>query len=403
MLNTHSNTVSSHAIVKQLMQFEKKIMNRLKALEIKYENYHYQHVQRRQGSTKQMPKCNSITQLMNSTARKFVNHHQIQELNTTSMHSNSRMNVKRIRAKSYSSSSNHFPRLTESHELHNKTYNIEINQDGIILGCTKVGNRNVYISTDTGYPRSLMSIELLSKLGHRMEKRRRRPAPNMATLLVDNMQLPVVCSISLPITINGIARFHNMLVVRHLSQECIIGADFINKHPIQVKIRPNKIQLNQKHNGFTQIPSQNHSPMCYNTELKPIERSDYLSTNSYDTKQTQPNSYTSANISLPNSIISSREHIHTEVINPNNNSNKSSAAVSTNTSTLLQSNSMSSVNNINTQTNRSELSLTSLNVSINDKHNEPIRSPIALINRIMERMKHMESISNDAFNRLQKI
>jgi hypothetical protein len=384
------------------MQFEKKIMNRLKALEIKYENYHYQHVQRRQGSTKQVPKCNSITQLINSTARKFVNHHQIQELNTTSMHSNSRMSVKKIRAKSYASSSNHFPRLTESHELHNKTYNIEINQDGMILGYTKVGNRNVYISTDTGYPRSLMSIELLSKLGHRMEKRRRRPAPNMATLLVDNIELPVVCSISLPITINGIARFHNMLVVRHLSQECIIGADFINKHHIQVKTRPNKIQLNQKHNGFTQIPNQKYSPMCYNTELKPIERSDYLSTNSYDTKQTQPNSYTSANISLPNSIISSHEHIHTEVINPNNNINKSSATASTNTSTLLQSNSMSSVNNINTQTNRSELYLNQLNVKTQEAHNKITPSHTINYDWLLERLNRFESLGNAIFNNRKK-
>ncbi len=320
-----STSVSPYAILKQLIQFEKKIMQRLKTLEIKNEYYYLQQVERQKGSTKQKRQCSSDTQFKNSATRKFINRNQKQIMSantimTTSIdnmetnlistsYRRSRMNPHETQDNSRFASLNRFRKLSESHQLHHKIYNIGISQDGMVIGCSKIANRNAYITVDTGYPRSLISIEFLSKLSHRMDKRRRRPAPHMATMVVENMQLPIVCSISLPITINGMTRFHNLLVVHHLSRECIIGADFIDKHSVQVKIRSDQVQFNQKNNCFTEIPNQKHIPIHHNNAFNLIEHNNYLSTHSSDTEQALSKACISTNVSRPNILISTHERI----------------------------------------------------------------------------------------------
>jgi hypothetical protein len=63
---------------------------------------------------------------------------------------------------------------------------------------------------------------------------------------------------------------------------------------------------------------------------------------------------------------------------------------------------MSSVNNINTQPNLSELCPNQLNVKTQEAHNEITSSHTMNFDLILERFNYMESLGNAVFNNLQK-
>jgi hypothetical protein len=363
-------------------------MKQLKALEMKYERYQFKNVEKRQGSTKRKSECNLDTQPMHCDMRKFTYDNQKQPIPATKSTITSITNVETNGISALHQRS----LFMESRQLHRNMYNIKLNRQGMVSGCSKIANRKASILVDIGYHRSLISMEVLYKLGHRMKKRWRRPAPPMTTMVVDNVQLPVMCSISLPITINDMTRFHTFLAVQHLPHECIIGADFINKHSLAINTRSDKVYFKQKNICPTTTPSQKQTSLYHNAAPQIIEHSHQLSTHSSAIERTSPISFTSANVSLPTITIFNHNRTQIETTNSKSGSNICSSTASPHETTILQQNPISSVNNNNRQSNISQLCSKPLYAYTTDAHKEPTQSIISCIDRMIERLNNVESI-----------
>jgi hypothetical protein len=151
--------------------------------------------------------------------------------------------------------------------------------------------------------------------------------------MVGDESLPVVCCISLPITINGVTRIHTMLVVCDLRYQCILGADFINKHQLLIDNRLKKVYFNQKNLGSHNIDHQAQMQNHHTSSVSTVECDQQSSTRltlseviafvaclsklqaSEETTLNERHMNTNSTTSSPHSIISSPPTRKIEVIN----------------------------------------------------------------------------------------
>ncbi|CAF1276767.1 unnamed protein product [Adineta ricciae] len=124
---------------------------------------------------------------------------------------------------------------------------ILIGETNVAVGFGKISNTIARVLINSNYPDSMISKRFLSKLGTRMNKRKRRAAPHEGGFMINDEILPVVCRISLPIKLNGTTRFDNMIVINGMQLDCIIGHDFIEKHEVTFDPQLKTILFKQMH------------------------------------------------------------------------------------------------------------------------------------------------------------
>jgi hypothetical protein len=292
--------VALEAIGERIDTIEIKFMERLKALEAKYEFSRYVSNHSKRGSKKWKSDCNSTGKSTKSTTPKLIVKNDSSTESTTGLTTDAEVNVviswdkthTRSKSKTQLNSSNTSTKSIQPRHNY-QMHIITTGDENIALGFGKIANRKIRIFVHSGYDYSLIDAAFLSKLGCRMNRRKRRPPPQFGAFMINEKMLPVICRVSLPIKINGITRFHNMFVVDELPHQCIIAADFINKHKLLFDNQSKTILFEQKNTLPTDVDrqqrTQKHQPahlLNFECEYKASTDSNHLSSSQISTALT---------------------------------------------------------------------------------------------------------------------
>ena len=100
-----------------------------------------------------------------------------------------------------------------------------------IWGC--IDSLPVNILIDTGLSLTLINEYLFRQLPPSLIAHRRRP-PSLTLLSANNSPLPILWTLTLPITFKRTTRWYPVDVVRDLWRPCIIDNSFIRQHNLQI-------------------------------------------------------------------------------------------------------------------------------------------------------------------------
>lgn len=245
------------AICIRLDSIEVNSLARFRVLNAKWARCQCQVSHGKSGLTKRKSDCNSVVQSKSpSTFTTVIQHNTTSESiakpsGKQQVYENSLLNQQCVTSKT-NDDKGQSSKISTSYRKSmpnegSKIQTILIGETNVAVGFGKISNTIVRVLINSNYPDSMISKRFLSKLGTRMNKRRRRAAPFEGGYEINGEILPVVCRISLPINLNGITRFHNMIVINGMQLDCIIGQDFIEKHEITFDPQLKTILFKQIH------------------------------------------------------------------------------------------------------------------------------------------------------------
>lgn len=228
--------VALEAISERMNTIEIKFMERLKALEAKYEFSRCVSNQNKRGPKRWKSNCKSIMKSIKSTTLNLPIDDHSSTKSTIESTTDAQVNLLAACDKMHIESKSKMPKaqlglsnisIKSNRRQSYKIHIIATGDANVAVGFGKVANRKARILVHSGYSHSLIDAAFLSKLGPRMNRRKRRPPPQFGAFMINERILPVTCCVSLPVGMNGLLRFHNMFVVEGLHHHCMIAADFI--------------------------------------------------------------------------------------------------------------------------------------------------------------------------------
>ena len=104
----------------------------------------------------------------------------------------------------------------------------------------KLGKFVVKILIDTGSAVTLVREDVWKRV-------QQSPTTIKAPVVAANGEkLELVVQVEVSITIGGVTRRHMVLVMKHLTQECILGVDFLTKHACVVDLQQHSFVIDEK-------------------------------------------------------------------------------------------------------------------------------------------------------------
>ena len=97
-----------------------------------------------------------------------------------------------------------------------------------------IGSISTQFLIDTGSSLTLINFSFFSQLSDNLKRTCQRPSNALFIRLANKSPISIQWTLSLPIKIGQITRWHTVYVVRELWRSCIIGNDFILKHNIHI-------------------------------------------------------------------------------------------------------------------------------------------------------------------------
>ncbi len=105
------------------------------------------------------------------------------------------------------------------------------------------GKFKVFPLVDSGASHSVIAIETLRKIRRNAVI---SPLPSQTAQTADGSSIPILGKIQLHITLGKMTVPIQLLVVPHLSQDLIIGRDFLRLHKAQIDFSKNRLVLHRQ-------------------------------------------------------------------------------------------------------------------------------------------------------------